>query len=209
MEKNGMEISSLDAQGPSCYTVERKGHIIVLFGFWWVSSGATTSTASSASPLWSSCRPAVCHSNISVDRFTVSPLSTSKPSQSFHFLPSEWNVILLKDRHDVHMDTNKRNKRHNQITNASFKHVNPMIFFFNSSDPFVKKCHSKGERQFMRIVILSGVHVHSHSASVFLVGVKLSPLPVCTTSACSISTYFFQHGDKEAKLVCCWHTTYY
>lgn len=84
-----MGFSSPDAQGPSCNTVEIKGHIIVVFSFRLGPSGVTRATASSASPLWTSSRPVVWHSNISIDRLTVSPLSISKPSQSFHFLLSE------------------------------------------------------------------------------------------------------------------------
>lgn len=84
-----MEFSSPDAQGPSCNAVEIKGHIIILFSFRLGSSWVTRATASSASPLWTSSRPVVWHSNMSINRLTVSLLSISKPSQSFHFLLSK------------------------------------------------------------------------------------------------------------------------
>lgn len=83
-------------------------------------------------------------------------------------------MIVLKDGHDVYMETNIRP---NQNKNASFNML--IQRFLILSNPFVNKFHFKRERWFMSIIIRNAVHAHTYSAPVFLLGVKLSPLPVC------------------------------
>lgn len=54
--------------------------------------------------------------------------------------------------------------------------------FINSCVYIDKNFHSKSESGLMLIIIPSGLQVHNHSNTIFLVGVKLSPTCVCAMS---------------------------
>ncbi len=69
----------------------------------------------------------------------------------------------------VYMDTNNRNK--SLIRIKMFLVTQKILIWYG---PFEKNFHSKREGCFKPMVILTGVHVHTCSDHVFLVGVKLS-----------------------------------
>lgn len=75
--------------------------------------------------------------------------------------------------------------------------------------PFGKKFHSRRGSWFMPIIIPNAVHVHTHSDPFVLLGVKLSPLRMSTTSvwhvyvfaAAGRSSASKKQGRREARLV--------